>query len=207
MSTVLTAKKRKSQRQSQLSEVRKQGGIPGIVYGYQVENTSIAIDSSDFIKVMREVGRNGVISLDLEGKKLNVVLHEYQEDPLRNEVTHADFLAIDLKQEMEANVRVELSSGSIGESNGGIVQQILHEITVTAIPSEIPEVISVDISNLNIGESIAIGDIRGNYNITINHEDDETIANIAPPRTEEESTDEATPEEPEVIGEKASEEE
>ncbi len=188
MVNVLKAKERTSDRRSQTRELREQGGIPAIVYGYKTENTPIAINNAEFTKTMREVGRNGVISLDVEGKKLNVVLHEYQEDPIKKEVIHADFLAVDLSQEIEANVRVELSEDAEGVRNGGVLQQILHEVVVTAKPDEIPEVISVDVSGLGIGETVSIAEIRGNYSITINHEDDESIATILAPRVEEEKT-------------------
>ncbi|MBM7716697.1 large subunit ribosomal protein L25 [Bacillus thermophilus] len=187
MVNVLKAKERTSERRSQVRELREQGGIPAVVYGYRIDNTPIAINMGDFMKTMREVGRNGVIDLDLEGKKLNVILHEYQEDPIRKEVIHADFLSVDMSQEIEASVRVELSEDAEGLKDGGVLQQIMHEINVTAKPDEIPEAIKVDISHLGIGETISIGEIRGKYSITINHEDDEAIATILTPRTEEET--------------------
>ncbi|RWR07190.1 50S ribosomal protein L25/general stress protein Ctc [Siminovitchia fortis] len=200
MVNVLKATERTSDRRSQLRELREQGGIPAIIYGYKTDNTPISIDSGEFIKTMREVGRNGVISLDVEGKKLNVVLHEYQEDPIKKEVIHADFLAVDMSQEIEANVRVELSGDAEGVRDGGVLQQILHEVVVTAKPDEIPEAISVDISGLGIGETISIGEIRGNYSITINHEDDETIATILAPRVEAEEGTEPSEAESEETG-------
>lgn len=196
MVNVLKAKERTSERRSQIRELREQGGIPAIVYGYQTENTTISINNADFIKTMREVGRNGVINLDVDGKKLNVVLHEYQEDPIKKEVIHADFLAVDMSQEIEANVRVELSEDAEGIKNGGVLQQILHEIVVTAKPDEIPEVISVDISDLGIGDSISIGEIRQNYSVTINHEDGETVATILTPRVEQDTEEDAAAEAP-----------
>ncbi|MCR2823380.1 50S ribosomal protein L25/general stress protein Ctc [Lederbergia panacisoli] len=189
MSTVLVAKSRTNGKRSQLTDIRMQGSFPAVVYGYRVENTPISVNSADFLKTMREVGRNGVISLDLEGKKVNVILHEYQEDPLKKDIVHADFLAVDLTQEIEANVRVEVSEDSEGVKSGGVLQILLHELSVTAVPDKIPEVLQIDISNLNIGESITVGDVRGNFSCTINHEDDEPIANIQPPRTEEEDPD------------------
>lgn len=190
MSTVLKAQTRTNEQQSQITQIRKQGGIPAVVYGYKVENTPIYVDGPDFLKVMREVGRNGVISLDLEGKKVNAILHEYQEDPLRRDVIHADFLVVDMNVEIEADVRVELSEDVAGVKSGGVLQQLLHEISITATPDEIPEVIEVDISELQIGESITIGDIRGNISVAINHEDEDPIASVLPPRVEEEETEE-----------------
>ena len=187
MSTVLKAKARSNQRRSQLSELRAQGNIPAVVYGYQVENTPIFINGAEFLKTMREVGRNGVIALDVDGKTLNVILHEYQEDSIRKEVIHADFLVVDLTVAIEANVRVEILGDAAG---AGIVQHALLELGITAKPDEIPEVISVDIAGLEIGESVSVGDIRGNYSCVINHEDDEAIVSIQPPREVEPETSE-----------------
>ncbi|WP_062110635.1 50S ribosomal protein L25/general stress protein Ctc [Bacillus niameyensis] len=199
MSTVLAAKDREHGRRSLLNQIRNRGDIPGIVYGYQTTNTPIYVNGSEFIKTMREVGRNGVISLDLNGKKVNAILHEYQEDPIKNEVIHADFLAVDMKQEIEALVRVGLLGEDVNRG-GGVVQQILYELSVTATPNKIPEAFEVDITNLEIGDSITIGDIRSNYDITINHDDIEAIVTVQPPRVEEEEPQTQENAEPDVIG-------
>lgn len=208
MESVLAANRREHGRRSQLTEIRERGDIPAVVYGYRVENTPIFINSIEFIKTMREVGRNGVIALNLDGKKTNVILHEYQQDPIKNEVTHADFLAVDMKQEMDALVRVELVGEAEGAKQGGVTQQVLYELSVTATPSNIPEVFEVDVTDQQIGDTITVGDIKDKYNITINHEEVETIVTVQPPREEEEeSTDSDTQAEPEVIGEDNSSEE
>lgn len=201
MESVLTANRREHGRRSQLTEIRERGDIPAVVYGYRVENTPIFVNSVDFIKTMREVGRNGVISLDLGENKVNVILHEYQQDPIKNEVLHADFLAVDMKQEIDALVRVELVGEAEGAKQGGITQQILYELSVTATPNNIPEVFEVDITDLQIGDTLTVGDIKDKYNITINHEEIETIATVQPPREEEVEEPSDTQTEPEVIGE------
>ncbi|HEY4554017.1 MAG TPA: 50S ribosomal protein L25/general stress protein Ctc [Bacillaceae bacterium] len=193
MSTVLKAKSRTNGPRSILTEHRKQGYIPAVVYGFKAENTPVFVSAADFIKTIREVGRNGVISLQLDDKQQNVVLNEYQEDPLRNEIIHVDFLAVDLSQEIQANVRVELSEDSVGVKNGGVLQQILHELTVTAKPDQIPDAIQVDVSALEIGDTVSVGEIRSKHSVTINHEDDDIIASILAPRTADE-TEEAEPE-------------
>lgn len=184
MTNVLKADERTGRKRSDLRELRENGGIPAIVYGYKTENMPISINSIEFMKTMREAGRNGVISLDLEGKKMNVVLHEYQEEPILKNVIHADFLAVDMSQEIDAEVYVGLSGTAAGVKEGGVTQQILHELSVTAKPNEIPEEISVDITNLEIGDVVSVGDIRKDYQVTINHEDDEAIATILAPTVE-----------------------
>jgi len=186
MVAVLEAKKRNNKQHSELQQLRKKGNIPAVVYGYKMENTPIYVNEAEFTKTIRETGRNGVISLNLDGQKQNVILNEYQEDSLKKNIVHLDFLAVDLSAEIEANVRIELVGESVGVKDGGVMQQPVHELSVTAKPNEIPDAIRVDVANLQVGETITVVDIRGNYPFSINHDDEETIASILPPRQEEE---------------------
>ncbi|KIL72005.1 50S ribosomal protein L25/general stress protein Ctc [Bacillus badius] len=186
MNAVLEAKQRNQFQRSAKTELRENGNFPAVVYGKDVEAKSIFINEGEFFRVIKEVGRNGVISLTVDGKKQNVVLHDYQQDPIKNDIVHADFLAVDLSSEITSNVRVDLEGEAAGATEGGVVQQPLFEISVTAKVSEFPENIKVDISNLAIGDSLSVGDIRGSQPFTINHEDDEVIVSILAPRVEEE---------------------
>lgn len=186
MVAVLEAKKRNNKQHSELQQLRNNGNIPAVVYGYKIENTPIYVNEAEFTKTIREAGRNGVISLNLEGQKQNVILNEYQEDSLKKNIVHLDFLAVDLSAEIEANVRIEIVGESAGVKDGGVLQQPVHELSVTAKPNDIPDAIRVDVANLQVGETITVADIRGNYPFSINHEDEETIASILPPRQEEE---------------------
>ncbi|KQL51376.1 50S ribosomal protein L25 [Heyndrickxia shackletonii] len=186
MVAVLEAKKRNNKQHSELQQLRNNGNIPAVVYGYKIENTPIYVNEAEFTKTIREAGRNGVISLNLEGQKQNVILNEYQEDSLKKNIVHIDFLAVDLSAEIEANVRIEIVGESAGVKDGGVLQQPVHELSVTAKPNDIPDAIRVDVANLQVGETITVADIRGNYPFSINHEDEETIASILPPRQEEE---------------------
>ncbi len=186
MVAVLEAKKRNNKMHSELQQLRRGGNIPAVVYGYKMENTPIYVDETEFTKIIKQAGRNGVISLNLDGQRQNVILNDYQEDSLKKNIVHLDFLAVDLSVEIEANVRVELVGESAGVKDGGVLQQPIHELSITAKPNDIPDVMKVDVTNLQVNETITIGDIRGEYPFNINHEDEETIASILPPRQEEE---------------------
>jgi large subunit ribosomal protein L25 len=186
MATELKANTRDDFKRSALTQLRHSGNIPGVVYGYKTENTPIAIDAITFIKTIRSVGRNGIISLNINGNKQNVVLSDYQQDHIKDEITHVDFLAVNMSQEMDADVRIELTGESAGVKDGGVLQQPLHEVSVTAKPTDIPESIEVDISELQVGDTVTIADIRDKYSVTLNEEDDRTIASILAPRQEEE---------------------
>ncbi|GER67643.1 50S ribosomal protein L25 [Weizmannia acidilactici] len=186
MANVLEARKRVERHHSTSRQLRRKGYIPGVVYGYQTENTPIYVSGAEFEKLLREEGRNAVFSLDVEGMQRNVMLHEVQTDHLKNKVIHVDFLAVNMSQDVDAEVRVVLSEECAGVKDGGVLQQALHELSITAKPNEIPDAITVDVSNLQVGENISVGDIRGQYGFTINHDDTETICSVLPPRQEEE---------------------
>ncbi|KUP04219.1 50S ribosomal protein L25 [Bacillus coahuilensis m2-6] len=186
MSNQLTATKREGFKRSDLTSLRNQGSIPAVVYGHKMDSTSIMIDEPSFIKTMREVGRNGIINLLVDGNKTQVVLTDYQRDPIKDEVVHADFLAINMSEDMEASVRIDLVGDAAGVKDGGVMQQPLHEISVTAKPQDFPDSIKVDVENLQVGETITVGDIRQQFSYELNLEDDVTVASILAPRQEEE---------------------
>jgi large subunit ribosomal protein L25 len=182
MSTVLHAKERTDKRRGALTKIRKEGNVPAVVYGAKKENTSIFLSETDLMKTIKDVGRNGIISLDVNGNTQNVILTDYQIDPLKNGFVHVDFLAVDMSKEITADVRLALVGDAAGVKDGGVMQQSLFELSVTAKPADIPPSIEVDVTNLQVNETISVGDIRVPF--TINHADDEVVASILPPRQE-----------------------
>ena len=159
---------------------------------------------------MREVGRNGVLQLLVNDQKLNVVLNDYQADVLKGNILHADFLEVNMTEELDVSVQVHLVGESIGEKEGGTVQQPNWELDIKVKPSDIPETIEVDISELDIGDTLTVADIREKLNFEILNDDDFALVTISAPRTEAEldALDEDAGEtdvEPEVIGEETEE--
>ena len=140
----------------------------------------------ELLKTIKDVGRNGVIALDVDGSKQNVILTDFQKDPLKNGFVHVDFLAVDMLKELTTDVRIALIGDAAGVKDGGVLQQSLHQVSITATPANIPQSIDIDVTNLQVAETITIADIKGNSDFTINHEDDEVVASILPPRQEEE---------------------
>lgn len=186
MSTVLQATERNELKHSSLRKIRDTGNIPAVIYGRKVESKPVFVSSADLTKTIRTVGRNGIISLDVNGSKHDVILSDYQEDFIKKEIIHVDFLAVDKSSKITVNVRLELTGEAAGVKDGGVLQQPVHELSITATPSEIPQQIEVDVSNLQVGETMKISDILYQGSFTINHEADEVIASILPPKQEEE---------------------
>ncbi|WP_432362930.1 50S ribosomal protein L25/general stress protein Ctc [Sporosarcina sp. UB5] len=210
MSTAIQSVSRDVKTRSALTALRNEGFVPSVVYGYNTESTPIAVKERELLTTLREVGRNGVIKLEVDGKKLNVVLNDFQEDALKGDIRHADFLSIDMTEELEVNVTVQLVGESVGEKEGGVVQQPNREVTIKVKPSDIPEFFEIDISEMQIGDTIAVADVRAKSKFEILTDDEYPLVLISAPRSEEELEElegdvEATTAEPEVIGEKEEE--
>lgn len=186
MGTVLQAVERKEFRKSAVKQLRNNGNIPAIIYGSKVQSKPVAVSSAELTKTIRTVGRNGIITLDVNGDQHDVILTDYQQDFMKNEITHVDFLAVDKSSKINVNVRLALVGEAVGVKDGGVLQQPLHEISITAKASDIPQQVEIDISNLQVGENITIADIPSAGAFTINHDDDEVVASILPPKQEEE---------------------
>lgn len=195
MTTVKT-QTRETGKQSNLTELRHEGFVPAVVYGYKTDSTTIAVSEIDLLKTLREVGRNGVMKLDVNGKSVNVVLSDYQMDVLKGKFVHADFLAINMSDELDVNVAVHLTGDSAGVREGGVLNQPNRELTVKVKPSEIPDSIDIDVSELAIGETLTVGDIRDKIKFNVMNEDDFTLASVGTPRSDEEL--ETTADEPAV---------
>ena len=106
MSTVLQAKERKEGRRSDLTNLRNEGNVPAVVYGAKLGSKSIYLNEMDLLKTIKDVGRNGVIALDVDGNKQNVILTDFQKDPLKNGFVHVDFLAVDMSKELTTDVEL-----------------------------------------------------------------------------------------------------
>ncbi|WP_426456892.1 50S ribosomal protein L25/general stress protein Ctc [Staphylococcus cohnii] len=201
------------QTRSDLKTLRKIGKVPAIVYGYGTKNTSVKVDEVEFIKVIREVGRNGVIELGVGSKTIKVMVSDYQFDPLKNQITHIDFIAINMSEERTVEVPVQLTGEAVGAKEGGVVEQPLFDLEVTATPDNIPESIEIDISELDVNDSYSVADIKVSGDFTIENDPEESVVTVVPPTeepTEEEieaMEGESETEEPEVVGEEKEDEE
>ena len=210
MAIKMTAAKRETGKpHSALTDLRGEGNVPGVVYGYKMETTSIVMSEIDLIKTLRESGRNGVISLDIDGKSTNVVLSDYQMDSLKGNFKHVDFLAINMSEEIDVDATVHVIGESAGEKEGGVVTQPNREVHIRVKPNDIPDSVDIDVSELQIGDSVSVSDIRDKFNFEILNDDDFLLISVTAPRTEEEleeleTTDEGE-EEPEVVGDKEDE--
>ncbi|PXW88469.1 LSU ribosomal protein L25P [Streptohalobacillus salinus] len=210
MAVKLKAVKREDLKKSNTKQIREEGSIPAVVYGHDKKSTPVAVNSIDLLKTVRDEGRNAIITLDVEGEPVDVMLHDYQVEPVKDQLIHADFYVVDMKQEMDVMVNVHLEGESVGQKEGGVLQQPLYELEVRAKPADIPEEILIDVSSLDVGDSIMVSDLKADAKYEILEDENTTIVTVTAPDDvedllDEEETDEEV--EPELVDQKGAEDE
>ena len=182
----LTATKRS--KTDKLATVRSNGMVPAVVYGARVENTSISVPSVAFKKVFKEAGESTAITLDLEGVKIDVLIHDLQVDPVHGFPIHVDFLAIDMNKPVEVAIPLEFVGIAPAEKNGlGTLVKVIHEVEIEALPKDLPHTISVDVSGLETLEhQIHAKDIILPVGVTMITDGDEVVALVTVAKEEKE---------------------
>lgn len=181
MNTVIHVKKREVGKKSVLSALRKNGFVPAVVYGYQIEPVPVAVNEKEFKRLLSREGKNGIISLNIEGKEVKAVVSQLQRDTTKEKYIHVDFLSIDMSKLIGIEVPIVLKGLPIGIKEGGVLHQPLRFLKLIVKPNEIPEKVEIDVSNLAIGDTLTIGDIRGKVKYTISGDDQLTLVIVSTP--------------------------
>jgi len=183
--------------------LRKDGLIPGVVYGQGGEARPFQVPSRELRTVLQE-GQT-LLDLELEGSAtVPVVIKEQQHHPVRGEVTHLDCLEVRLDEEIQSEVPIELegADNAPGVREGGVLEHVSREVTMEALPTEIPERIVVDVSEMEINDTINLSTVTppAGAKFMVDEPEEFTIATLSPPRVEEEPEPELE-EEAELVGE------
>lgn len=172
-----------------LTSLRKQGFIPAVVYGRKVKSQPIQVERKAFEKniLKSAAGRNAIISLKIAGgAKISALTSEIQRNPLNDIILHIDFNAVVMDEAIKTKVPIELTGLPIGvKEGGGIFIHGLREVEVECLPGEIPDRFNVDVSKLNIGDTLHISDLSVQAKVRILTNHTEMIASCAPPAKEE----------------------
>ena len=126
MSVSLEVSKREVRPRSLRNKLRHEGKVPAIVYGYNVESTPIAIDGQIFSKLLRENGANTVITMTIDGKKVNTLVHKVQTNTFTNHFEHVEFLSVNMSEETEVETEIVLVGEAAGVKAGGVLAQNLY---------------------------------------------------------------------------------
>ncbi len=186
-------------------KARAAGHIPGVLYGHGEEPVPVTVQAREFDLALRgHKGGNPIVNLAVSGSEFTALIRAVQYDPLSHDILHLDFQHISLTETIEVKITVHLKGLPVGvKDGGGILETILREIDVRCLPTAIPAAIEVDVSHLNIGDSVHVREVVV-PDVTILNDGAETIATVVPPtvmedKVAETAVVEGAPSEPEVI--------
>jgi large subunit ribosomal protein L25 len=186
-SIALRAEVRPRGSRGSVKALRRRDMLPAVVYGKNAGNILITLPEKELHNILA-VHSSGstLINLDVEGSFYPVMIREIQRNPLRQTILHADFLQVSLTETIETAIQLHLVGEAPGVTkDGGILQHMLREVTVSCLPTQMPDMITADISGLNIGDQLTVGELKTPPEVKIITEPDSVIVLIVPPATEE----------------------
>jgi large subunit ribosomal protein L25 len=178
--TSLKAAPRARKGSGRLNQMRREGWLPSVIYGRGVENQNLKVDNKSFTELLAHSSSdNIIINLEIEGEGTRLAfLQAIQHDPISGAAVHADFLAIDDKTEITAHIPAHIHGESPGVKSGGVIEQYVHAIEITCLPDDLPEGIDLDISGLQLGDSLHLGDIKYPKGVRPTHAADVVVIHI-----------------------------
>jgi large subunit ribosomal protein L25 len=174
----LQVKERESRGSADARRLRREGFIPGVLYGSGKQPHAICIPERELRRVLTGAGGlHAILDVVLEGQKTThaSILKDYQQDPIRGHISHVDLQEVRLDQPIQASVTVQLIGEPVGTKEGGVLSQVQREINVEALPMEIPEHIDLDVSAMAIGDSLRVADLAPIDGVTYLDDPEETV--------------------------------
>jgi large subunit ribosomal protein L25 len=190
--STLFVKRREGVGKTAARKIRKEGAIPAILYGKGTEPIPIAVNLVDVKKALStEAGENTLLEIHIRqnGDEITklALLRDIQFDYLTSKPIHFDFQEVLMKEKLTVKVPVRITGKAEGVKEGGILEEILREIEIECLPTDIPNFIEVDVSKLGIGDSIHIRDLTISEKVAVLHDPDETVVTILSPTVEAEA--------------------
>ncbi len=186
MTISLTAVKRETAKDAKA--IRKEGNVPGVVYGPKQPALAVAVPAREFDKVLKSAGESTVIELSGLGEAMQVLIHEVDRDPVTNAPRHVDLYAIEKGAKVEVAVPLVFVGESEAVKAGANLVKVMHELEIEAAPADLPHDIQVDISALaNIGDQIHVSDLKIPAGVTVKVDGEEVVALIQEVQVEEEA--------------------
>ncbi len=203
----LSGTRRETSGKGPARRARREGRIPAVLYGHGDTPVSLAVSARDFdLALHGRLGGNPIVNLSLgDGGEVTALIREIQRDPVTHDILHLDFFHISLTEKIEVNVALRLTGLPHGvKEGGGILETILREVRVRCLPTKIPSHLEVDVSALDIGDSVHVAALSA-LEVEVLTDPEATVATVVPPTVIEEKPAEVvaaaaeTPAEPEVI--------
>lgn len=176
---------RESRGKGYRNKIHDEGLIPAVVYGKAVGNIPVEVDARELEKILQS-GRNTLVNLKVTGNgggsPYKVIVKEVQTDPLRHRILHADFQQISMHDRIDTTVPVHLVGESEGVAAGGILQQLVREVEISCLPTEIPESLTVNIAGMKTGDSLTVADLLMPAGVQLRTDPGTVVASVLAPR-------------------------
>lgn len=192
MEVTLEASLRKELGKGPAHRVRSAGKVPAVLYGSSVDPVPVAVDAKEMTQALHtEAGANVLINLKVGGNRYLTIPREIQKHPIRGNLVHVDFVNVARDVEIEATVPVHLTGESHGVKEGGQIDQPMYEVRIQALPAKVPPAIEVDVSELGIGESLKVADLRSPDGVTLLNDPEELVVAVTQATVMEVAAEEA----------------
>lgn len=179
----LVASKREGTGKSVTRKLRAAGRVPAVLYGHGMEPISLSVDSRELLHLFHTgAGTNVLVDLVVDGDDHLAMAREVQRDHIRGRFVHVDFLAVSRDQRITVSVPVRLIGESAGVKAGGVLEHHLWDLQVECLPSDVPEAIEADVSALEIGYSLRVGDLVAPEGATVLTNPDESVVAVTQPQ-------------------------
>jgi large subunit ribosomal protein L25 len=185
--TTLVAELRSDKGSRPAGRLRREGRLPGVVYGLGEDAQSVTVNAHQLGTILSsKSGANTLITLKIDGADQLALARQIQRDAVKGSLVHVDFVRVRADQTIQAEVRIDLQGDAEGVSQGGMLEQMMHTLTVEGKPGQLPNEIIHDVSALELGDQLHVKDLAIPAGITIVTDPDELIATISQPRGLEE---------------------
>ena len=189
----LEVKEREQSGSSDSRRLRKAGMIPGVLYGRGHKPHPITVSERELRRVLTgSAGLHAILDVVLEGQKAthSSILKDYQVDPIRGKIDHFDLQEVRLDQSIQTSVVVELVGESVGAKAGGVLSQVAREVRVEALPLEVPERLELDVTAMEIGDSLRLTDLSTPEGVALLDDPETVLATVTVPTRVEEPEEE-----------------
>jgi len=182
----LTAQRRTAAGKGPAGRVRREGLVPAVVYGLGDDSVSVSVSSRELLHILAgATGMNTLITLNIDGANELAMARQLQRHPVKGTLLHVDFVRVRADQTIQAEVPVHLAGDAEGAARGGVLEQLVHTLTVEAKPSDFPPSIEHDVSALEIGGQVYVRDLVVPPGVTVLQNEDDLVAQISAPRVAE----------------------
>ena len=186
---IVNAVSREQGSSNEARRLRREGKLPAVVYGGDKDSIAVTLEPRELLKILKsDSGQNTVFQVKVGDKGIaeTVMVFDYQVDPIRHHLTHADLVRISMDELIEVSVHLVFVGEPQGvKMDGGVLDQAMREVEVECLPTDIPEKFEVDVSALEIGDSVRVADITLPPNVKVLIDEDTTLASVVPPVSEE----------------------